>query len=528
MSTVGRIAWNTATRWIAYVVAGLVSMLIVPYLAGHLSLEGYGTVELMTTLVGFAIMSDIGQRAALSRHFAAFAVKKDQDNLLTYFNTALVSYWALSLIIGIICLIAAPWLVDVMKVEASQRQSAILLLRYYVPLYTLMGFTSATHSSLAEAYHRFDVSDLAHLAEVLLRPMLFVALLGFAAMGLHGWAIAMLISKAASLVITIWRSASISFIPWNPSRFQWAAMKELWRLGGVLYLFQSSALLVTFTAPIVLTAQLGPVAVALFRPAHYLTMLADPFVLGFSRQFKPIMVSVLHQGNQDRVQMVLISGTRFAIVLGSLFVVMLVCFGRPITRLWLAREFGADVAVTGWCVMLLALATIPKHVVATHGYMALGLFRMRPAVIAQSVSAVLTILIGMFLVWFIDRRGGGVWASLGMAGTMAVMGWLQAIFISFVAAKSMRVSRRVYFTQAMLLPGVAIVVTLIAGATLQYVVQPSTFVPLLTCMTVTGIVWLAMTWFVALDGYERGHILRLVSQGRDAIRTRLTAKRDFQ
>lgn len=513
MSVSGRIARNTATKWAASLIAAATAFFLVKFQLIKLGESGYGAAELVTTIVYVSILTDLGLRAALSRHLAEQVALADPKRLNEFFNSALSCYLLLGVGIALFCGVFANPLATALKVPPDDREAVVFLIRYYVTLTTLISLVAPSYAAVLEANHRFDLVDITHISEVLLRASGIVFMLGYAQTGLYGWAAAMVFSKLTSLAL--YAGLAHRYCP--QLRISWRyltpdAYRALYHVSVLVFLFQTVLQLNTLTDPFVLSAYLGPRAVALYKPALLVVVSAYPFVASLSRQMRPMVTAYNATGRQEIVQEVVIRGTRMTILMAIPFCVLFGAFAFSIVRIWLGPQIGPGVIVTGWSLLLLSLLDLSTHIRETQGAIMLGLNRLRYISLVQVTGGFAAIVCGAVLVGILYYLGWGNRSVIGVAIPAVAIGWLQLALITLYVGRETSLGHWQYLREGFLRPGIVLLLTAAVAVALNVVVTPRAFFTLIPCLMLTGLAWLAACWFIGLDQQDQTRVRRVVAR----------------
>ncbi|MBX9788393.1 MAG: hypothetical protein K2Y37_05715 [Pirellulales bacterium] len=510
-----RLAWNTATKWLSSLLAAVVAIYLVRYQRLELGQEGFGAVSLLTWIVVVMLLCDGGLRAALGRHVAEQIALGNHQRLNELFNSSLAFVLAIGAVLAVVCLVAAEPLVEAMNFAPSQRADAIVLVRYFVSASVMLSFVAPTFGALIEAYHRFDVVDFAHLAEVLLRLVLMVLAIGVMNWGIYGWAFALLVAQVVLTVINV--AAAFRVCPalaLRPRYVRRDAIAQTISLGGLVFLYQSAIKINDLTDPAVISRFLSSNGQGFYRPAQMAVTSAYPFVAGLSRQMKPLIAAYDAQGEGAAIREVLLRGTRLTILLSTPFCVMLTCFAFPIVRVWLV----GDNEPTAWVLMTLALADVSTHVRETQGFVMTGLNRVRFITIVQLIGGLLSVIAGVVCTWWLYHRGWGYYSIIGVAMPAVVAGWTQTLVISVYVGNATGLGAGRYLLEGFSRPLIVLVLASCGGLALNYLVSPDTLASLIACTAIMGVICAALGWTIGFDAVDRARVQGLLNRFARRVR----------
>lgn len=515
MDIAGRLAWNTITKWLSSLVSAIAAVLLVRYQRLYLGEEAFGAASLLMSVVFVMLLCDAGLRAVLSRHIAEHVARGDYPQVNVLFSSALFLVVVIGGSLAGLCLIAADLLVDAANFAVSQRADAIVLMRYYVPAAVLLSFIAPTFSSLIEAYHRFDIVDLAHVVEVLVRFVLMLVAIGVLQMGLFGWATALVVSQITLAVISI--VSAIYLCPFLRIRLryvQWAPMKRTLSLGSLVFVYQTVMQLNVLTDPFVISHVLTSTGTALYRPAQLAVTSAYPFVAGLSRQMKPLVAGYIATDNQAAIREVLLRGTRLTILLSAPFSVVLACFAFPIIKVWLGDTY----APTAMTLVVMALADVSTHVRETQGFIMTGLGRLRYIAVIQVIGGLFSFVAGFACVLVLHSLNWGYYSIVGVAAPAVISGWAQTVLISLYVGEQTGLGAFQYLSSAFARPLLVLLISALVASLLNWWFAPTSFLDLAASATCAGLVCISLAWTFGLDAVDRrrvkGILTRIISRAR--------------
>lgn len=504
-----RFAINTAAIWVQSVVTTLAAALLTPVVLAYLGDDGYGLTELVTSIVQFTLMADLGIRAALSRHLAEHIATRNTLAVNQFFSSAVVFYLAVGGVVTAACVLAAPWIVSFFKVEESLVPAGIFLVRYYIGASILLSFLAPAFDAVVEARHRFDLSNFAHIVEVIIRSLGIVIVLAGTSWGLYGWAAAMFIARLAAICLLAWYAWQV----WPELRGTWRyvngrAMATLFSLGWMLVLNRIVSTVGIRTDPMVLSYFLTPAALAFYRPALLVVSAGSLFVFAVARQVRPLAAGFYATGQWDALSGLLVRSTRYGCLLGVLFSVMLGGLAHPLIAFWLGPQIQRQ-DIAAWTLVAWAVAQVFTNAGISHFHLLLGMNRIRFLVFFQSSLAVASLLASIAVVAWMTHAGFGYWGVVGTVVPTAVVALIGRVVIVRHVARQVHLPVQQYFRESYLGP------LLVLGLLVVFAVLLNLVLPTVTGRDVTGIavlvgggtaiglVWLALSWKLALDDEDR-------------------------
>jgi O-antigen/teichoic acid export membrane protein len=507
MKISSRVLLNASTQWLATAVHAVVGLFLVPFLLVQLGREGYGLIGLMGVIASFNMVADLGFGGALSRQLAEQLAKQDKQRFNELVSTAMAYYILVGLFVAALCFTLAPWLASVFNVSDALLPQAIFLIRWYSSISILASLVSAVFYGVITSNNRFDLKNGISTGAGLVQALGLFLVLSLTDSGLVGWAIMLLTVQMGKLPILWWTARKLypDFQP-SPRRLRMNAFRELFSVGGYLFLLRLTSMFSVKADPLVLTIFLGPAAVALYTPARSLVNQIRPLVTTLSEQLHPIATHLHTKGKKDDLHAVLIRGTRYTYLMGVGACVLLAFFAEPIINIWLGRALGNEYLIVAQVLVLLAIVDISTYTAGSQWPVLLGMNRLRFLVLSQTIPAILNVGLSIWLVGY---------TSLGVIGVVvptAVLGLIRRPILIVYTARVCNLSVRTYLGKAYLRPSIVLVgLSLVALALLQFI-RPDSILELVLCVIGLGIAWAVMVWFIGLENEDRNSFMGIMRQ----------------
>ncbi len=492
----------------------MIGLIMVPFLLGKFGREGYGLMALLGVIVGLTTIVDLGVRAALARHLAEQVAKKDTKRFNELASTALVLYLVIGSVCAVACLVLVPLLARVFNVSPKLMPQAVFLIRWYGSSSVMLSFIGPVFAATIISNNRFDLANYLAIGVGIVRGLGILAVVGLTDAGLYGWAGVSLCGQVLLLVMhgfmahRIWPSLAIRL-----AHFRRDALRPLFSLGSYLFAFKMTHLLSVRSDPIVITTFFSPAGVSLYNPGGSLPRLVRPLVNTLSSQLHPIATAYHVTGKAERLQAVLLRGTRYTLLMGIPVCVILGVFAMPIMRLWLERVLGADYRIpalimTGW-----AVADLFMYAGGSQWPVLLAMNRLKFLVWIHVPAGILNVLVSIILVGY---------TSLGIPGIMVATVIIAAIrrpILTIYTARVCGMSAGRYFMESYLRPILILALVGSAGLALRIGIAPRSLFALVACVAGVGCLWVPLCWWVGFNPADRESFRGLLRRGggREAV-----------
>jgi O-antigen/teichoic acid export membrane protein len=495
MSRSRQVLINALAQWGMTALSSLLGLLIVPYLINRLGQDGYGLVVVILAIPAFCALADLGISGALTRQLSAALAQEEGAGYNHYASTGV----AMNLLIGAACAgaivtFAVP-MARLFSVPATLFDEGVALLRTFGAAYVFLTFLMLAPKSILASHNRFDLACLIDAVRRLLQSVGLFGVLSFTSLGLLGWA---LVCVGADLLATVflWRAARriCDGVRIRPSEVRAKSLRELVGLGSRLAALQISDQLSTNANPFVLSACLGPAAVALYRPPAQVMSAVSMIVFTLAGQLHPLATQAHVQREKADLAMILFRGTKYTMLTASVTCGIAISLAEPICRIWLMQALGVQYATCAAVLTILAITTLAG---GAQWPVLLGMNRTGFAAYGRLALAVLNICASWLLVRY---------TQLGVLGvvlpTMVIeLAW-RPVLIRYVC-RAVGVNVTDYLRQSYLAPLLVGGVVAGAGLLLENVAHPVGLWTLICAAAGLGLLGATLIWVFAFNSTER-------------------------
>ena len=504
--TSSRIAFNQVVGWAASLTQVVVGLLMVPFLIGSLGQEGFGLISLLAVLVSMSALADFGLRTALERHLAEQVANGRHQRFKELLSSALILMAGAGLLAGLGVVVLAPWLAEWFGLSPAVARDGVALIRCYGGLAIPLSFVIPVYAAVLTAHGRFDLLSGLYGLTTVVQALALVIVLGLTTLGLYGWLVVSLGDHLLRLLLL--RHVGLRQAPnarTSARLFKRDAVGELFSLGWSVSAPQLAKALGAHANSFVLATVLGPAAVAVYRAGTVLPSRIQP-LMSLADQLHPFATAYHASGQATRLRETLIRGTRYTLLLGILPCVVLGVFAEPIARFWLARSLGPDYRVAAQVMAGWSVVELIAYSGGAQWPVLLAMKRLRFLVWASLPMAVLNVAVSICLV---------VWTSLGVNGVVVatiVIGMIWRPILIVYTARACGLDPMAYVRQAYLGP-VGVVAALGSWAWLLLGLGVADSLPgLVAVVLATGLVWLALVWYVGSTQEDRDSFRQLAKR----------------
>lgn len=475
-----------------------VNMAATPYIVHKLGIEGYGVYALLTGLVGYYALMDLGLTHGIIRFVAHYRAIGRGTDISRLVNSSLFFYVLLGGVVSGVLLIFAEDILRVLNTPDVYRNDAIVGLSVCA-IGFFFTFLSGVFSGLLMGVQRYDLTSKVSAGSNLVLMVIIVLALAQGG-GLLG--ITVITAWFSIATFLLYWFVAVRVVPeWKPSlRFHFGIFRELFDFSGYLFVSRLSDLFHQYFVRYLLGALLGPSAVTHYTVALKLIgAFGGFFTQAFSVLF-PFASELRAKDRNDSLRQVYVAASKVFCSLSFPFMITLAIFARPVLELWINAEIAQQASVI---LSLLSVSSLLGSLTTVSNHIVMGMGKSR--IIAVFSFATLAVLV---VVTPVLTKQFGI-TGTGLAMIIASIPGLTLVM--YQTKKILEIELMEYFRNVLTFHVVAVCVylicALVAGATLP---QHS------FTMAIVGVVLLSVYFILMhlLDWFSIRQILDLYRPAR--------------
>ncbi len=336
---------NLWTSWVGYAVRLGISFLFVPYITSTLGDARYGVWVLVFQTINYFVLLDFGLEKALLRFVSKHLGTGQFGPINRILNTAFNLYLAVGTVIILGAWLAATFLFDFFKVAdptaLAEGRSALLIIGFYMGLrFFLLPFAGSLGG-----FQRFDVSNLLHMLEDILRAGVMVFLLanGY---GLVPLALAILgMSVLKQVAAIIWLKHLHPEITFSPTMTDKQTARELFNYSRITFGITIAWLILYNTDAVLLGLMVSSAAAGVYAPGAQLMLYLRNAVNVVASPITTAVSEREARGDFEGIRRIYLKGLTYTSYLSFFMTVGVVIYARPFVALWLEPEFAGSAEV---------------------------------------------------------------------------------------------------------------------------------------------------------------------------------------
>ena len=396
-----RIAQNILSNWFALAVTTAVGFFLSPFVVHHLGNVVYGVWVLVSSLVAYMNLLDLGLQSAVVRFVSKGVAQENHEESSGTVSGALwIRLW-ISLAIIATGVVLSVEFHRVFSIPAElQRAASIAVL---VSAFTVaMNLWCGVFRGVLVALHRYDLTSGVSILQTCARAAGFIFLLrsGYGLLALALWELGISVAANLAIVISCFRiypRLKIAF--GRPDR---DTLQKLWSYSSYVFLINVAVQVAYYTDNLVVGAFLSPAAVTLYAIGGVIIGYARQIVASMTTTFAPLASTFEAEGKYDNLQRLLIQGTRAALVVSLPIEAALFFRGETFIRLWMGPQYAQPSAMV---MKILLLSVVFSSANSTSGGVAYGMEKLKRVMVWAIAEAVANLTLSVILVHKIGIYG---------------------------------------------------------------------------------------------------------------------------
>lgn len=335
---------------LSYVVMGLsnlVGLLYTPYMLRMMGQSEYGLYSLVASVVAYLTILDLGFGNTIIRYTAKFRSEGKIEEQYSMFGMFIVIYGLIGFIVLIFGMILYYNIETLYGASLSsdelEKVHVLVLLMVFNLVFT---FPISIFGSIVTAYEKFVFQKLIQIARIVLNTLVMVALLemGYRAIGM---VVLITIFNVTTQLINLWYCKYKIKIKIYFKKFQWKFFKELTAYSFYIFLGAIIDRLYWSSGQLILGANVGTAAVAVFAVGIQLEQMYMGFSTAISGVFLPKVTAMVSQSKSNKeISDLFIRTGRIQFIVMSFILAGFVLFGRQFIHLWAGSDYSDTYIIT--------------------------------------------------------------------------------------------------------------------------------------------------------------------------------------
>ncbi|MBN1396967.1 MAG: oligosaccharide flippase family protein [Bacteroidetes bacterium] len=328
----------------SFIVLSVIALVTTPFYLYKLTPEVYGIYILLTSLVGYYGLTDLGLSQGVIKFVSDNVIRDEWKQSARYINAALLIQTIIGLFITVTASFFAGEISEILRIPEIWQTEAVLGIRL-CSIAFFFSMLSGTLMSVLQGLQRFEITSVAGVSlNIILNASIVMLLL--------------LDYGLVSIIIATTLYSIVGFIFYifivrkeNPYwRFSiMTGMKEiraLFNFSFFLFISRTSDLFASHITRYIISAFAGPVAVAIYVvPSKLITAISGVLNSGASAIMP--YASEINVSEPLKIKSLFNDGTRVVAAISIPCLLFVALFSRQIITIWIEKEF----AVQSWLIL---------------------------------------------------------------------------------------------------------------------------------------------------------------------------------
>ncbi len=482
---VSGVAW-TAINNVVSILYGIIS---VPFLINYFGKEEYGLIGLALSVNVYIQLLDMGMTNSNVRFFSEFISKGERDNVQKLFSLTNLFYLVIGVLNSLILFGVSFFVSDLFKVTPEQ---AVILrnLLWILALNATFSWISVCFDQFLRAY---ELIDWIKKRTTFLKVMQFVilALTVWLHLSIEVYFFGYIFIGTVILPLTIVKTKSLMHGLKPRPKYDKGMLLIVYPYAISIFSFSIFQFLAFSFRPLFLGNMSGPGAVAEYNIMNAIATVVTILSSTFIQVLLPIVTKMRVNSDQDGINAIIYRGTKYANLLLTTIIVLLIISSKEILTLYVGEEY---TSLSFWLILwLLTLCLSHRNVMTS---LVFTEKKLKSVAIMGCVAMVLAI--AAYIVFIPQFGVGGV-----------VIGFLvhelvhTLFYYLYFFPKRLNIPSGQIFLKSVL-PGW--VATFISGTVSYYIViifEVSTIWSFVFKTTLCGILLLFVVWYLLLNDSDR-------------------------
>ena len=415
-----------------YLVAGtelFIGIFMLPFNVAHLGQSAYGLWVLVASITVYFSMLDMGYGVAQVRFAAKYRAQGDVNALNEIASTMFCMFGGVGLVTFLVAVIIALNLGNVFPLTGSQlRAGQIVFL--FISAYVALGFPVSVFGGIVNGFQRQYLNGAVAFVTAIVVALVNVAVL------VLGYGLTELVAATTSVRILSYLAYALNAYRVFPELrlrlrfFKRDRLREVTGFSVFILIIDLANKLNYSTDTIVVGAFMGTAAVAVWAVAQRLIDIVQRITDQLNAVLFPVVVDHSTVERVDKLQKILIQGTRLSLAMVVPLATVLGLTARPVVMVWVGPNFEGSVNV----IYILSIVVALRVGNATSTVILKGAGLHKVLAISNLSMAVSNLVLSVVLVrWY-----GLIGVAIGTLIPMVVF----SMFVVFPAAcKRVQLSR---------------------------------------------------------------------------------------
>jgi O-antigen/teichoic acid export membrane protein len=331
------VARNVGTRYLAITTETVIGLVMLPFNLSHLGAAEYGLWILLGSLTAHFSTLELGYGSGLVKFVAQYRARRDPRALNEIASTLFFVFSGLGLVAYAVVVGVAfnlDHLFNITPAQAETGQWVLLIIGIYVAL----NFPFSVYGGIISGFQRYDVNSVQAMITSVVVALVNVGVLN------AGYGLVPLVAATTTIRVAsyfIYRRNAFRVFPLleiRPSLFRRARLREVTGFSIYASMIDWANKLNYQLDQVVIGVFLGSLYVAVWAPAERIISGVQRLTNQLNGVLFPTIVDSDASKRHERLQQILLQGTRLSLAMVVPVAVSLVMLADPLVHAWLRHN----------------------------------------------------------------------------------------------------------------------------------------------------------------------------------------------
>jgi O-antigen/teichoic acid export membrane protein len=392
---------NVFSNWTGYAVNLVVAFFLAPFVLHALGDSQYGIWVLVGSMTGYMGLLDFGTKPAIVKFASKYRALDQDAKINEIINSSLLVLCIAAGVVVVVSLVLASIAPSVFKVP-EESYGLLRIIIVMIGINVAAGFPFGAFAATLNAFERFDLNNIIHISVLLMRALLIVVLLkaggGLIALGsIVIFATLLEFSLRAYACKKVFPALKISFTFTNKQ-----TLKMIYSFSAFTFLIGLAFQMSFYSSSIIIGAFISASAITFYAIASNLVEYLKNLVSSITITITPVASSLEAQGDFDRLKRLLLSGTKYCLLVIMPVGVAFIIIGEAFINLWMGPAYGPASSKV-LTILMISYFGFLSSLVANCIFMGLGKIKALSLILLGT--AVVTIILSIILVQYWGING---------------------------------------------------------------------------------------------------------------------------
>lgn len=499
MSTTGQLVKNVYFNWLGMAVGIMLSFVQAPIVVKGLGNTWFGIWVLVSQVVSYTWLFDLGIREAVVRHVSQYASRRNYKEINEVVSSAIYIYLLISVLTVLVIIVVIALLPYLFTLEPDIINVARLVL-FLSGLNIAINWFFNAYIGILMGLQRFDIFQKIGMS---MGVVGFILIIMFIKAG-YGIIALSLINFAVSMV-------SNAVIYWNCRRLlpefkllryerKKIRIEPLVNYGKYVLLNNLGAKIIYGTDAVIIGIYMHVSAITYYAIPETLVGMLTRVINSITWVMIPLFSELEAKDESSRIKVLFKKATKISLLVGLPIGLVFVFMGENFVSLWMGKEYAVNAK---WVLIILTVGTLFTNWESISGSVLFGTSRHKIIAWLRAAEATLKICL---CIYFINK-----WGIIGMAMGAALSHVLfMGVILPILVCRDLDMSIRSYMCESIIPTIVSSIPFALCCYFISFYMPAANLFVLFFSIAIIMPVFIISAWYIAFTVQERAEYVQAI------------------